>query len=60
MRTINFKTVLKIAGLIMIITSASILLCVPVALIYSEPFIHFILAFVTTLIPGLLALFRYP
>lgn len=57
MRTINFKTVLKIAGLILIIISAAFLLCVPVALIYSEPFIHFILSFVTTLVPGLLLYF---
>ena len=57
MKTINFKTVLKIAGLILIIVSVSFLLCVPVALIYSEPFLHFVLAFITTLIPGLLLYF---
>jgi len=57
MRTINFKTVLKIAGLILIIISASFLLCIPVALLYSEPFVHFILAFVTALAPGLLLYF---
>ena len=57
MRTINIRSILKIAGLILIITSVSFLLCVPVALIYSEPYTPFILASVTTLIPGLLIYF---
>jgi len=57
MRTINIRSILKIAGLILIITSVSFLLCVPVALIYSEPFLPFILSSVTTLIPGLLIYF---
>src|SRR5659263_218673 len=54
MRTINIRSILNIAGLILIITSVSFLFCVPVALIYSEPCTPFILASVTTLIPGLL------
>ena len=57
MRTINIRSILKIAGLILIIISVSFLLCVPVALIYSEPYIPFILASVTTLLPGLLVYF---
>ncbi len=54
MRTINIRSILKIAGLILIIISVSFLFCVPVALIYSEPYTPFFLASVTTLIPGLL------
>jgi len=54
MRTINIRSILKIAGLILIITSVSFLLCIPAALIYSEPYMPFILASVTALIPGLL------
>jgi len=57
MRTINIRSILKIAGLILIIISVSFLLCVPIALIYSEPYTPFILASVTTLIPGLLVYF---
>lgn len=52
MNTINFRSVLKIVGLILMISAASFLLCIPVALIYSEPVMPFLLAFITTLIPG--------
>ncbi len=57
MRTINIRSILKIAGLILIITSVCFFLCVPVALIYSEPYTPFILASVTTLLPGMLFYF---
>ena len=42
MRTINIRSILKIAGLILIITSASFLCVFPVALIQSEPYRPFI------------------
>ena len=57
MRTINLKSILKIVGLILIIASLSFLLCIPVALIYSEPVIPFIFASVTAMVPGLLLYF---
>ena len=52
MNTINFRSVFKIIGLILMISAASFLLCIPVALIYSEPVRPFLLAFITTIIPG--------
>lgn len=54
MNTINFRSVFKIIGLILLISAASFLLCVPVALIYSEPVRPFLLSFVTAIIPGFL------
>jgi len=57
MKTINLKSVFKIIGLILIITAVSFLLCIPVALIYSEPVAPFIKAFITTIIPGFLFYF---
>jgi trk system potassium uptake protein TrkH len=54
MITINLRSILKIVGLILIISSFSFLLCIPVALIYSEPVRPFILASITALIPGLM------
>ena len=52
MKTINLKSVFKIIGLILIITAASFLLCVPVAVIFSEPVAPFIKAFLTVIVPG--------
>jgi hypothetical protein len=60
MNTINFRSVLKIIGLILLISASSFLLCMPVALIYSEPVSPFLLAFVTALTPGALLYFRIP
>jgi trk system potassium uptake protein TrkH len=57
MKTINFKSILNIFGLILVISSLTFLLCIPIALIYSEPVRPFILASVTILIPGLLIYF---
>jgi trk system potassium uptake protein TrkH len=57
MRTINFRSILKIIGLILIIASLSFLLCIPVALIYSEPVRPFLLASITAMIPGLMLYF---
>lgn len=53
MKTIDFHIILKIIGLIMVISSASFLLCVPVALIYSDPVRPFLLASATAFIPGI-------
>jgi trk system potassium uptake protein TrkH len=57
MKTINLKSVFKIIGLILIITAASFLLCVPVAIIYSEPVAPFLKAFITAIVPGFLFYF---
>ena len=54
MSTINFKSVLLIIGLILIISAVSFLLCIPVALIYSEPVRPFLLSFITAMVPGAL------
>jgi len=60
MSTINFQSVFKIIGLILIISAASFLLCVPVALIYSEPVAPFLLSFATAILPGALMYFLIP
>lgn len=62
MKRINPKVLLKIAGLILVIISAFFLLCIPVALFYSEPVRPFLLSALCTLIPGLLLYFlvSYP
>lgn len=57
MSTINFKSILKIIGLILIISASSFLLCIPVALIYSEPVAPFLLSFITAGVPGALMYF---
>jgi trk system potassium uptake protein len=57
MSTIDFKSVLKIIGLILIISASSFLLCIPVALTYSEPVTPFLLAFITALVPGAMLYF---
>ena len=54
MSSINIKTVLKIAGLILLISSATYLFCIPVAIIYAEPLRPFILSFITAFAPGIL------
>lgn len=57
MSTINFKSVLKIIGLILIISASSFLLCIPVALTFSEPVAPFLQAFITALVPGIVLYF---
>ena len=52
MKTINLKSVFKIVGLILVITAASFLLCIPVAAIFSEPVAPFIKAFIAVIVPG--------
>ncbi|MCU0378029.1 MAG: TrkH family potassium uptake protein [Bacteroidales bacterium] len=52
MKFIRVSSVLNIVGIILIITSASFLLCIPVAILYSEPVTPFILSSITTLLPG--------
>ncbi len=60
MKTINLKSVLRIIGLTLVITAASILFCIPVAIIYSEPLAPFLLAFVTAMAPGAALYFLTP
>lgn len=52
MKFIRVSSVLNIVGIILIIISASFLLCIPVALLYSEPVTPFIFSSLTTLLPG--------
>lgn len=51
------KSVLKIIGLILIISASSFLLCIPVALTFSEPVAPFLMAFIAALVPGALLYF---
>ena len=60
MKTINVKSVLKIIGLILMITAAFILFCIPVAIIYSESLAPFLLAFATAMVPGAALYFLIP
>ncbi|HUW92819.1 MAG TPA: TrkH family potassium uptake protein [Bacteroidales bacterium] len=60
MRYINIKSLLKIAGLILIIVSIAFLFCIPAALIYSEPVKPFVYSILICLIPGLLIYFFIP
>jgi len=53
----NYKSVMKIIGLILIISASSFLLCIPVALSFSEPVAPFLMAFVAALVPGALLYF---
>lgn len=57
MSTMNYKSVMKIIGLILIISASSFLLCIPVALSFSEPVAPFLMAFVAALVPGALLYF---
>ena len=57
MRQINLKAILKIVGLILLITSVSFLFCIPVALFYDETLWPFLLSSVVTLVPGLMLYF---
>lgn len=52
MKFIKVASVLNIVGIILIITSASFLLCIPAAIFYSEPVTPFIFSSLTTLLPG--------
>ncbi|TFH48273.1 MAG: TrkH family potassium uptake protein [Bacteroidia bacterium] len=60
MRFVNVKSLLKIAGLVLIIVSIAFLFCIPAGIIYSEPISPFIYSTVVTLIPGLLLYFLMP
>jgi trk system potassium uptake protein TrkH len=54
MSTINFRSVLKITGLVLMISAISFSLCIPVAFIYEEPILPFILALISAGLPGTL------
>lgn len=60
MRFVNVKSLLKIAGLVLIIVSIAFLFCIPAGIIYSEPIFPFIYSSTITLIPGLLLYFLMP
>ncbi|MDX9903174.1 MAG: TrkH family potassium uptake protein [Bacteroidales bacterium] len=57
MTNINPGSLVKVAGLIMIILGCAFLLCIPVALIYSESITPFIWSSLIVLVPGLLMVF---
>ncbi len=57
MTNINLKSLINLAGLILIIIGAFFCLCIPVALIFSESVFPFIYPALITLIPGLLLYF---
>ena len=54
MTNINLKSLIDLAGLILIIIGAFFCLCIPVALIFSESILPFVYPAIITLIPGLL------
>lgn len=54
MTTLNIRSLLKITGLIMMITGGAFLACIPVALIYSESIMPFLLPALIAFLPGLL------
>lgn len=54
MRDINLKSILRIIGIIQIITAAFFLLCIPVALSYSESVQPFVISFLAAISSGLL------
>lgn len=53
MININFRSLVKVAGLIMIIIGGAFIFCIPVALIYSESIYPFLWSSLIVLIPGL-------
>lgn len=60
MSSIDIKDILKILSSILIIISVFFFLCIPVAMIYSEPAGPFIKSVTAALIPGLLLFFLVP
>ena len=54
MKKINFKIVLKLLSFIFLIEAGAFSLCLPVALIYSEPIQPFLLSILVSLIPFVL------
>jgi trk system potassium uptake protein len=60
MRLININALLKIVSVILIIQSAFFLLCIPVALIYSENIMPFVWSILISIVPGLLLFFLIP
>ncbi|HOO66709.1 MAG TPA: TrkH family potassium uptake protein [Bacteroidales bacterium] len=58
MTSINLNSIIKLSGLIMIIIGCSFLLCVPVALLYSESISPFVFSALAACLPGLL-LFKF-
>jgi len=60
MTNLNVRSLLRIVSLIMIIVAASFVLCIPVALIYSETVMPFVWSALIALIPGILIFFLIP
>jgi len=60
MTSINFRSLLKISGLIMMISGGAFVSCIPVALIYSESVMPFLWPAVIAFLPGLLLYLLMP
>lgn len=60
MTSINIKSLVKIASLILIIISVFFIACTAVALIYGEPLKPFLLSAAITLVPGILLFIFIP
>lgn len=60
MTTLNIRSLLKITGLIMMIIGGAFLACIPVALIYSESIMPFLLPALIAFLPGLLIYLLMP
>jgi len=60
MTNLNVRSLLRIVSLIMIIVAAALVLCIPVALIYSETIMPFVWSALIALVPGILIFFLIP
>jgi len=60
MTSVNIKSLLRIAGLIMMITGGAFISCLPVAIIYSEKLSPFLWPALISLAPGALLYFTMP
>ena len=60
MTSINFKSLLKVIGLIMMIIGGAFASCIPVALIYSESIMPFLWPALVVFLPGLLLFILMP
>lgn len=60
MTNINGRSLLRIVSLIMLIVAAAFIMCIPVALIYSETIRPFVWSALIALVPGILIFFLVP
>jgi trk system potassium uptake protein len=60
MKKINLNAILRFVGLLLLVEAVSNIICIPVALGYSERVIPFILSALCTVVPGLLLFWLVP